>query len=167
MVFLVDFVARGLDQGLAAGARQWVLFGLGALAGPVLAGHLADRIGCGPALRLTFLVQAAAVALPALVAHPAWLGLSSLIVGATVPGVVPLVLGRVRELVPTEAAAARGWSLATTAFALGQALAAYGLSFLFAQGGDYHLLFALGSGALLLGLMLDLAAGRASPRPAG
>jgi predicted MFS family arabinose efflux permease len=164
MVFLVDFVARGLGQGLAAGAQQWILFGLGALAGPVLAGHLADRIGCGRALRLAFLVQAAAVALPSLTPHPAWLALSSLVVGATVPGVVPLVLGRVRELVSSEADLARGWSLATTAFAIGQAVAAYALAFVFAQGGDYHLLFALGSLLLLLGLAIDLAVGRSARR---
>ena len=83
------------------------------------------------------------------------------------PGVVPLVLGRVRELVPTEADAARGWSLATTAFALGQALAAYGLSFVFAHGSAYHLLFALGSASLLLGLTLDLVGGRAGRRRRG
>jgi len=164
MVFLVDFIARGLDQGLVAGARQWILFGLGALAGPVLAGHLADRIGFGRALRLAFALQAAVVALPALTSQPAWLALSSLVAGASVPGVVPLVLGRVRELVSSEAEAARGWSFATTAFALGQAAAAYGLSFIFAQGGGYDLLFALGSVALLLGLAVDLAVGRAAGR---
>jgi predicted MFS family arabinose efflux permease len=160
MVFLVDFIARGLDQGLAVGARYWILFGIGALAGPVIAGHLADRVGFGRALRLVFLVQVVTVALPALSASPIALGLSSLVVGASVPGVVPLVLGRVRELVRSEAEAARGWSLATTGFAIGQALAAYGLSFIFAQGTSYGLVFALGSAALLLGLVLDLAVRR-------
>jgi predicted MFS family arabinose efflux permease len=166
MVFLVDFFARGLERGLDAGAQQWVLFGLGALAGPVLAGHLADRIGFGPALRLAFLGQAVAVALPAFVTHPVWLGLSSVVGGATVPGVVPLVLGRVRELVGPESAA-RCWSLATTAFAIGQALAAYGLSFVFAEGGSYGLLFALGSAAPLLALVLDLTLGRGGVRRRG
>ncbi|HEX6211640.1 MAG TPA: YbfB/YjiJ family MFS transporter, partial [Methylomirabilota bacterium] len=41
MVFLVDFVARGLDRGLVAGGRCWVVFGVGAMLGPVLAGSLA------------------------------------------------------------------------------------------------------------------------------
>lgn len=35
MVFLVDYVARGLGRGLAAGSADWVLLGLGAMAGPV------------------------------------------------------------------------------------------------------------------------------------
>src|SRR3954468_17653365 len=34
MVFIVDFVARGLGQGIAAGSRYWVLYGLGAIVGP-------------------------------------------------------------------------------------------------------------------------------------
>lgn len=88
MVFLVDFVARGLGRGIHAGARYWVLFGLGAVAGPVLAGLLADRIGFGPALRLALMIQAAAVALPIVTANALGLALSSLVVGAAVPGVV-------------------------------------------------------------------------------
>jgi hypothetical protein len=35
-----DFIARGLDQGLDTGAEYWVLFGLGAIVGPLLSGHV-------------------------------------------------------------------------------------------------------------------------------
>jgi len=124
MVFLVDFVARGLGQGIHAGARYWVLFGLGAVAGPVLAGALADRVGFGPAMRLALVVQAIAVALPTVSADALWLVISSLAVGAAVPGIVPLVLGRVHELVPDDAERQRAaWSVTTMTFALGQAAA--------------------------------------------
>lgn len=166
MVFLVDFVARGLGQGLHAGARYWVLFGLGAVVGPVLAGVLADRIGFGPALRLALVLQAAAVALPTLTAAPLWLAVSSLVVGAAVPGVVPLVLGRVHELVPGDEEGQRAaWSVTTMAFALGQAAGAYGLSFLFAGGRHYTTLFAVGAAALTLALVLDTTARLAGRRP--
>ncbi len=47
MVFLVDYVARGLHWGLDAGSLTWVLFGAGALCGPLALGRLADRIGRG------------------------------------------------------------------------------------------------------------------------
>jgi predicted MFS family arabinose efflux permease len=161
MVFLVDFVARGLGRGLDTGAQYWVLFGLGATAGPVLAGHLADRIGFGPALRLALLVQAAAIALVAVSSAAIGLTVSSLIVGAFVPGIVPLVLGRTQALAPPDSDARQAaWSAATTAFALGQAGAAYAFSFLFAQGGSHGLLFGLGGGALLLALIIDVAANR-------
>ena len=164
MVFLVDFVARGLGRGMAAGAGYWVLFGLGALSGPVLAGQIADRVGFRCALRGALLVQVVVVVLPAVATSPAALIVSSVLTGALVPGVVPLVLGRVHELIPDGDPwrRARAWSYATTAFAVGQAVGAYGLSFLYTRTGSYELLFALGSAALALALALDLALARAS-----
>ena len=81
MVFLVDFVARGLGQGITAGAHYWVLYGLGAVIGPLLAGHLADRSGFAPALRVALLMQAIAVVLPVISTAPAAMIVSSLIVG--------------------------------------------------------------------------------------
>ncbi len=81
-------------------------------------------------------------------------------IGAAVPGVVPLVLGRVHDLVPDDAEGQRAaWSATTMAFALGQAAGAYGLSFLFAhRGGHYATLFAVGAAALSLALVVDLTA---------
>jgi len=158
MVFIVDFVARGLGQGIAAGSHYWVIYGLGAIVGPLLTGHLGDRAGFGPALRAAFLVEAVAVLLPAVSTAPASLIVSSVIIGGFTPGIVPLVLGRIHELVPHSAEQQRAtWGQATTSFALFQAAAAYGFSFLFAHtGGDYLLLFQLGGGAVVLALAIDL-----------
>ncbi|SAK60922.1 major facilitator transporter [Caballeronia glebae] len=158
MIFLVDFVARGLGKGVDAGAEFWTLYGLGAIAGPLLAGHLADRTGFGPALRVAFLLQLIAVAIPAVTSNAGLLMVSSVVVGAFTPGIVPLVLGRVNELLAHHPAAQKGaWSRATTGFAVLQALAAYGLSFLFSSsGGDYRMLFAIGVAALMLALAVDL-----------
>ncbi len=159
MIFLVDFVARGLGQGVQVGAEYWVLFGLGAMLGPLLSGHLADRAGFGPALRLAYFLQAAAVVLPTLGLGTVALIVSSFVVGAFTPGIVPLVLGRVHELLahhPEEQKAA--WSKATVSFAILQAGAGYGFSFIFARGGDYRLLFVIGTVALLLALAIDLIA---------
>ena len=158
MIFLVDFVARGLGEGVQVGAEYWVLFGLGATVGPVLAGHLADRAGFGAALRLAFFVQACAVAVPALGLGETSLIVSSTVVGALVMGTVPLVLGRIHELLPHHPAQQKAaWSAATIAFAAFQAVAAYVQSFLFAQtGGDYRLLFLIGSAAIVLALAIDL-----------
>jgi predicted MFS family arabinose efflux permease len=166
MVFLVDFIARGLRQGIGPGARYWVVFGAGAVIGPMLAGAIADRVGFGPALRGAFAVQAAAVLLPTLATGVVALSVSSVVTGAAVPGIVPLVLGRVHELVPGDPEGQRAaWSVTTMAFALGQAGAAYGFSFLFARGGDYLPLFSLAAACLVLALAVDLAARVAAPRP--
>lgn len=160
MVFLVDFVARGLGQGLQGGAHYWVIYGIGAMVGPLLAGQVADRVGFGPTLRLAFLVQAGAVALPLFSTDSGALILSSAVIGAFTPGIVPLVLGRVHELLPHDLPAQRaGWERATIGFALFQAIAGYGYAALFAEtGGAYHLLFASGAGALGLALIVDSAA---------
>jgi len=162
MVFLVDYVARGLGHGIAAGAQFWMLFGVGAVIGPPLAGWVADRIGFAAALRAGYVVQAAAVALPVLTNSTAALVVSAVVAGAFTPGVVPLVLGRLRELVRDDPAAQQAaWSRATTAFAVFQAAAAYGFSFLFVRpGGSYTLLFALGAALLVLALAVELAAAR-------
>lgn len=163
ILFLVDFVARGLGRGLAVGAGYWIVFGLGALVGPVLAGRLADRIGFAGAFRLALLLQALAVGL-VVVSHAApALIVSALLAGAFTPGVVPLVLGRVQELtIGDPPAGRRAWRLSTVAYALGQALAAYAFSYLFARSGSHVLLFLIGGLVLALALLIDLAVGRRS-----
>jgi predicted MFS family arabinose efflux permease len=158
MVFLVDFIARANHLGVEAGARYWTLFGFAAIAGPVLLGSLADRIGFRPTLRALFILDAAALALLALSNHPAALVLSVVILGASVPGVVPLAVGRVHELVHVEHERRHAWTICTVAFAIGQAAAAHGFSYLLAATGQaYVMLFVIGAGAFALALLLDLA----------
>lgn len=166
MIFLVDFVARGLGEGVEVGSEYWVLFGIGATVGPVLAGHLADRAGFGAALRFAFLLEAVAVAIPAFGLGQAWLIVSSVVVGAFVTGTVPLVLGRIGELLPHHPAQQKSaWSVATACFALCQAAAAYALSFVFAQtGGNYRLLFFIGAAAMVVALAIDLISAVAAGR---
>ena len=171
MVFLVDFIARANHLGVEAGARYWTLFGFAAIAGPVLLGSVADRIGFRPTLRALFILDAGALILLALTSHPAALVASVVILGASVPGVVPLAVGRVHELVHVEAQRRRAWTVCTVAFAIGQAAAAYGFSYLFAKtGGAYVTLFVIGAAAFVLALLIDLAvalfARRAEPHTA-
>jgi predicted MFS family arabinose efflux permease len=161
MIFLVDFVARGLGGGLDAGGRYWVMFGVGAMLGPVVAGTLADRIGFGATMRLAFALQTVLIGVLALTTASPWLIVSSLVIGAFVPGMVPLTLGRVHELAPPDTQSrAAAWSRATMAFALGQAVGGYGLSFVYARTGDYATLFTLGAAAVGLALVIDTTAAR-------
>jgi predicted MFS family arabinose efflux permease len=51
IMLLVDYVARGLGRGAAVGADYWGLYGLAAIAGPIICGNLGDRIGFGVAWR--------------------------------------------------------------------------------------------------------------------
>jgi MFS family permease len=161
MVFLVDFVAHGLGRGLHEGAFDWVLLGLGALVGPIGAGVLADRIGFRGAMRFALLVQGLIVAGTALLADPVMIALSSFVMGAFIPGIAPITLGRLRELyVGNPRRQQRAWGQATIAFALMQAVAGYGFSWVYAISLDYRLLFGGAAAALLLGLGIDVALAR-------
>ena len=116
-------------------------------------------------MRLALLAQAAAVAALVVTASPVALFVSSAIVGALVPGIVPLVLGRVHELIPDDPSRqAAAWGVTTVAFALGQAGAGYGFSFLYARTADYTALFAIAAVTLTTALVIDLAVALASPR---
>ena len=162
MIFLVDYVARGRGEGLETGAFYWVLFGLGAVAGPLLSGFVADRIGFHRALRLAFALEAIAVLVPAFGPPEIALMLSSLVVGAFTPGIVVIVLGRLHELLPHAPAQQKAaWSHATTFFAVLQAASAYGMSYLFTRtGGHYATLFVTAAAAFILALVIDLVAAR-------
>ena len=167
MIFLVDFVARGMGKGVEVGSEFWVVFGIAATVGPLAVGRLADRIGFGPALRLAFLLEAGAIAIPAFGLGWVWLILSSVIVGSFLTGTIPLVLGRISELLPHHVEQQKAaWSFATVGFAIIQAAAAYGLSFVFARnGGDYRPLFLIGSAAMIAALAIDLATAAMAKSP--
>ncbi len=157
MIFLVDFVARGLGRGMAAGAACWVAFGIGAMLGQAAAGALDDRIGFRAALRLVLVAEAVTVAAPALSQTMPVLLASAAAAGAFTPGVVPLVLGRLQLMLkPGGAAAQAAWSGATVAWAVGQAGGAQALSAVFHATGGYTPLFAIGAAAFVAALALDL-----------
>ena len=165
MVFLVDYVARGLGQGIATGGSYWVLFGIGALGGPLIAGRLADRFGFGPSLRGVLILHALGAGLLAFDQTTISLVISSVVVGSAVSGTVPLVLGQTQERVLSPDAQKSAWGIATATFALGQAGGGYAYSYLFASSaGNFKLLFILGSIALLLALLTNLLAAK-SPLP--
>ena len=166
MLFLVVYIAQGLGRGLAAGAGYWVLFGIGAVSGPLIVGQLGDRVGFGRAIRLVYLTEAIAVLLPDLSSDPWALGASSLVVGACVPGITSLVLGRVHELVEGVAAQRRVWGRTTIAWAITQGGSAFVYSYLIGYFGGYAPLFEIGAASLALALILDLAASAVARRSA-
>jgi predicted MFS family arabinose efflux permease len=158
MVFLVDYVARDLGRGIQAGSFCWIMFGTGAVVGPLIAGFAGDRMGFREALRSAFLIQAVAVVVPLLMTSGAALLLSSFIVGAFVPGIVAITIGRTRELIPDDPLRqAVAWGYCTTAFAVGQAVAGYGFSYIFSNiENPYPILFVSAAVTLIAALILDV-----------
>ena len=158
MVFLVDYVARGLGWGVTAGSAFWVIYGVGAAVGPLFCGFVADRIGYALALRGALLLQVVVVAIPIFTVSPILLGVSSFFVGAFTPGIVPLTLGRLRGMLPHLPARQQlAWGRATTSFALMQAAAAYAMSFVFDySNGQYRLLFILATLTLFIAFAIQM-----------
>jgi len=158
MVFLVDFVERGLGAGSAAGAHFWVLYGIGAIMGPPLYGWLGDALGPRPALRAVLTVQAVAMAVLSLANGHAALAVATVVIGTFPPGIVPLALARVHSLIPHDALAQnRAWSRATVSFATFQALAGYAYSAVFsASGGHHRTMFAIATVALIGAVLGEL-----------
>jgi predicted MFS family arabinose efflux permease len=132
MVFLVDFIARGLEAGAHLGSLFWILYGVGAIFGPPVYGFFADRLGSRTALQALLLVQAIAVAILAASSNHVLIGLVTIVIGTFPAGIVPLVLARVHQTIPGNATQQNVvWSRATTVFAAFQALAGYAYSAIF------------------------------------
>jgi predicted MFS family arabinose efflux permease len=160
MVFLVDFIARGLGAGASLGSLFWILYGVGAIFGPPLYGFMADKMGPAPAIRLVLLVQAVAIASLYVATNHTIIGVLTIIIGSLPPGIVPLVLARVHQVVPHDVARQNiVWSRATTIYAAFQAMAGYSYSAIFnASGGNHRLLFLIAGVALGIALFADLGA---------
>lgn len=159
MMFLVDYVARGLGWGSHEAALFWIVYGVGAMIGPMAYGWMSDRLGASATSHLMTWLQIGAVVLMLFSTHHLVLMLATLVIGSYPPGVPPITLARLHRILPGDAHGQNiVWSKATTVFALTQALAGYGYSYLFAQsGGDHRILMGVGAAALAMIILSDVA----------
>jgi MFS family permease len=105
---------------------------------------------------ISLVVQTIAVGLLSISSSFAVLALLAVILGSFPPGIVPLALARVHELVPQHYQQQLAWSRATVSFATFQAIAGYAYSALFnANGGDHALLFVIAAGSIVVALLLE------------
>ncbi|HLT76415.1 MAG TPA: YbfB/YjiJ family MFS transporter [Ferrovibrio sp.] len=151
-VFWADYIARGLGRGAGTGAFFWIFFGFGALAGPFLAGMIAERFSFYRSMVALLGVKSAAVAIPLVSQHSVALAASALIVGALTPGISALASGRVAELGGLQAHR-QVWGWMTGGWAISSAAVGYLLSFLFDRTQSYDLLFAFGAAGLALSML--------------
>jgi predicted MFS family arabinose efflux permease len=160
MIFLVDYVARGLGLGAQQGALFWIAYGIGAIVGPMLYGAMGDRITPRVTGRIAMTGQIAAIALLVSTTTIPALILATLVIGTFPPGIVPIFLGQIQRILPDNAERqSAAWSRATTIYALTQAIVGYAASWLLAaSGGQHRQLFMLAAAGLLLSLATELAA---------
>lgn len=152
LIFWPDFIARGLGQGVNAGAFWWLVFGVGTFLGGIVLGTLADRWGPVRAIRFGLAVQAVATGLP-LVAHgPVALAVSSLAGGITALGLTSLGLVRARAFGPVDGPLV--WRLATGLWGAAMAAGGFALTGLLVATSSHLPLFATGLAAALAALVL-------------
>ncbi|MGV8996779.1 MAG: YbfB/YjiJ family MFS transporter [Parvibaculaceae bacterium] len=158
MVLLVNYIALGLSWGSAFGARYWVIYGLGAITGPVLTGKAIDHIGASHAYRIGIIAQIAATFIMVTSTNLIALGVATATFGFVTPALVTLTLSRIHDILPYDHNAQRtAWSNATTAFALFQMLGGYFYAWLFAHTtGNYKLIFTIAAASTTLALLINL-----------
>lgn len=162
MVFLVDYIARDVGLGVTDASHFFLLYGLGSLAGPVLYTFVTGKIGLRATLRAGIIVQLLSCVLLLTGDSTAFLAAASLLAGLGMPGLVAAFLLRSQQITDGDPVAHRAlWGATAGAFAVGQAIAAFGTSYLldrFGEGGiGYPLLFGAGAASLAAAFVLDFA----------
>lgn len=135
MVYLADLAARGRGLGVNAGATAWLIFGLVGMAGGVLSGRAADRIGGRLALVIWLAVQVVALAL-ALPSAPWMVWPAAAVSGFAAVGASTITLSVAREMAPAHAV--QLWVRCTAGFGIAQTVVAFGLAGLFVATGESH-----------------------------
>jgi predicted MFS family arabinose efflux permease len=153
-IYWIDYLVRGLGNGIAVGGMHWVLFGAGAVSGTYLWGRLADRIGFRAAMVFVFAALAAGVAAPVLYPSAWVLILSSLVVGAQ-PRFSAIISGRTHQVVGAArmAEVARSMALASGVV---QAVGGYTYVSLFEAVHSYTPVFLVAGAAMALGTVVAL-----------
>ncbi|MFM8762429.1 MAG: YbfB/YjiJ family MFS transporter [Solirubrobacterales bacterium] len=162
MVFLVDYIARDVGLGVTDASHYLLVYGLGSLIGPVLYTFVTGRIGLRATLRAGIIVQLASCVLLLAGDSTAFLAAASFLAGLGMPGLVAAFLLRSQQISDGNLDAHRAlWGATAGAFAVGQAIAAFGTSYLldhFGEGGiGYPLLFGAGAVCLAAAFALDFA----------
>ena len=160
-MFWVDYLVRELGLPLAAGGAYWAMFGIGAAAGPLLTGTLADSLGLRRCLIAGFVLKASAAVLPVLSSSPAALFASSLLMGIFTPGIASLVSAYALDRVGA-AHHRKTWGLLTTGFAVAQAAGGALMAFAASRIDSYQPLFCASAVALLGSIACIAASGRPS-----
>jgi len=154
VIYWVDFIARGLGQGMAIGGAYWSGAGASAVLGPVAAFYLARRIGTSWALVIAFLVLSAGIAAPVFGNGIVILVASTVVFGAQ-PGLSALISARARDMGTSDAMPTMMRQMISVN-AIGAAIAGLAFPALFDLTQNYALLFAVAGASMGLGALLSV-----------
>jgi predicted MFS family arabinose efflux permease len=153
-IYWVDFIARGLGQGLDVGGYYWVGAGICAIFGPIAAIFLGRWLGTAWALVLVFAVLSIGLAAPGFTDALPILLASTIIFGAQ-PGLSALIAARVREMGCVDAMP-RLMRQMILVNGLGAAVAGLGFPALFGAFQNYAWLFWSAGAVMALGAVLSV-----------
>ncbi len=160
MIFLVDYIARDLDRGVDIGRQFFLLYGLGAIIGPLLYTFTAGRIGLRRTARIAIGLQCVSVVFLVVGTSTPFLIAASFLGGLGVPALLAISLLRSQQITDGDPIRHRAlWGVATATVAVAQAIAAFGTAFLLYQFGDggigYPILFIVSSTSLAIAFAVD------------
>lgn len=150
-LYWVDYIARGLGQGIATGGMHWSVVGVFSVLGPWIAARLALGIGAAWGLVAGFVALGLGIGGPALWPALVMLLLSSALFGAQ-PGMSVLMAVRARELGSPEAMP-RVMRAMILANSCGAVLGGLMVPALYGLTGSHGAVFLLGGAAMLVGAM--------------
>jgi len=148
-LYWVDFIARGLGQGIRIGGAHWSLVGVFSILGPWMTAWLALRIGAAWGLVTGFICLGAGIGAPALWPVLPVLIASSALFGAQ-PGMSSLMAVRAREIAEG-AAMARVMRAMILANSGGSLIGGIAVPFLYGLTESHALLFLVGGAAMAAG----------------
>lgn len=151
-IYWVDYLVRDLGWAIDGAGLQWVLFGAVAIAGTLLWGRIADRIGFRTSLIAVYLSMALGATLPVLAPAPWTIVASSLLVGAQ-PGLTAIIAGQAQRVMGAGSMLGL-WRWMVLSVGAAQLLGGYGLVALFNVTGSYVAVFLVGGGAFAAGAVL-------------
>ena len=151
-LYWVDYLARGLNLGIAEGGFQWSVVGLASIGGPWSMAALGLLLGTAVALPLSFITLGLGIGAPFFSSAGSVLLLSSVLFGAQ-PGLSALMAARVRDLADAEhmPRLMRAMILASSA---GAVVAGAVLPQLYEMTQSHVLIFGIGGASMILGGLL-------------
>jgi hypothetical protein len=151
-LYWVDYLARGLELGIAQGGFHWSLVGVASALGPWTMAGLGWLLGTAWALSFSFIALGLGIGAPFLSSAVGVLFASSLLFGAQ-PGLSALMAARVRDLADAEHMP-RLMRAMILGSASGAVVAGAVLPQVYEATGSHVLIFGLGGAAMILGGLL-------------
>ncbi|MCJ8284443.1 MULTISPECIES: YbfB/YjiJ family MFS transporter [unclassified Halomonas] len=159
MIFLVDFLSRGLGHSIQVGSTLLIVFGIGAVGGPIVAGRMSDAVGIIATTRLMIVLCIPSIGVLAMDASLIGIALSCLVTGSAVTAIPSVVLGRIKELTRSPIRRRQAWATATACYAIAQTTTSFFLAETLRFSGErYDLLFLICTALMGIALAIQLLA---------